>query len=115
MQMKAFGDDPLILDTGSGIRVTDTAGRSYIDGLSGVSTSNLGHGNAEIADAIAAQLGRLAFGAPTIATTTRAVELVDAFLELLPPSLGTMKFLSGGSEATETAFKLARQYHRQTG
>lgn len=114
-QMKAFVEDPLVLDRGAGIRVTDTAGRTYIDGLSGVFTSNLGHANSEVIDAVTAQLGRLAFGAPTMATTSTALELVDRLLELVPPSYTTMKFLSGGSEATESAMKLARQYHRQCG
>lgn len=94
---------------------TDDRGRVYIDGASGVLTSNLGHANRDIVDAVAAQLGRLAFGAPTAATTTRALELVERMRALLPPQYTTMKFLSGGSEATETALKLARQYHRQTG
>ncbi|HZS91286.1 MAG TPA: aminotransferase class III-fold pyridoxal phosphate-dependent enzyme [Chloroflexota bacterium] len=114
-QMKAFAEDPLILERGEGIRLTDDRGRVYIDGASGVLTSNLGHANRDIVDAVAAQLGRLAFGAPTAATTTRALELVERMRALLPPQYTTMKFLSGGSEATETALKLARQYHRQTG
>ena len=100
-QMKAFVEDPLVLDRGAGIRVTDTSGRTYIDGLSGVFTSNLGHANAEIIDAVTAQLGRLAFGAPTMATTSSALTLVDRILEFAPPPYTTMKFLSGGSEATE--------------
>jgi len=114
-QMKAFVDDPLILDRGEGIRVTDTSGCSYIDGLSGVFTSNLGHGNPEIIEAVTEQLGKLAFGAPTMATTSTALALVDRILEFAPPNYTTMKFLSGGSEATESAMKLARQYHRQAG
>jgi beta-alanine--pyruvate transaminase len=114
-QMKSFSRDPLVLDRGSGIRVIDDRGRSYIDGLSGVFTSNLGHGNREIIEAIEAQLERLAFGAPTMATTTTALQLVERLLAILPPQYGTMKFLSGGSEATESAMKLAWQYHRQTG
>ena len=73
--------------------MTDTAGHTYIDGLSGVFTSNLGHANAEIIDAVAAQLGRLAFGAPTMATTPTALEPVDRLLGLVPPRYTTMKFL----------------------
>ena len=63
-QMKSFVEDPLVLDRGEGIRVTDTAGRSYIDGLSGVFTTSLGMRNTEIIEAVTAQLGKLAFGAP---------------------------------------------------
>lgn len=114
-QMKSFVEDPLVLDRGEGVRVVDTSGRTYMDGLSGVFTSNLGHANPEIIDAVTRQLGRLAFGAPTMATTSTALTLVERILEFAPPAYTTMKFLSGGSEATESAIKLARQYHRQTG
>jgi beta-alanine--pyruvate transaminase len=114
-QMKSFAEDPLILERGSGIRVMDNRARSYIDGLSGVFTSNLGHANREIAAAVEAQLGTLAFGAPTMATTTTTLHLVERLLRIVPQQYGTMKLLSGGSEATETAMKLARQYHQQTG
>lgn len=114
-QMMTFADDPLILDAGDGVRVRDHVGRTYIDGLSGVLTSNLGHGIREIAEAVGDQAARLAFGAPTMATTTRALELVERLLTLVPPPYTTMKFLSGGSEAVESALKIARQYHRQTG
>ena len=58
-QMKTFAEDPLVLEHGEGIRVTDDRGRTYIDGLSGVFTSNLGHGNPEIVDAVASQARRL--------------------------------------------------------
>lgn len=114
-QMKSFTEDPLILDRGVGVRVIDAAGRSYLDGLSGVFTSSLGHGNEELIEAVTAQLRKLAFGAPTMATSTTALTLVDRVLDIAPSEYTTMKFLSGGSEATESAIKLARQYHRQTG
>jgi adenosylmethionine-8-amino-7-oxononanoate aminotransferase len=58
---------------------------------------------------------QLAFGAPTMATTTRALELVERLRAIVPSEYTTMKFLSGGSEAIESALKLARQYHKQTG
>ncbi len=114
-QMKAFSGDPLVLTDGDGIRVIDTEGRRYIDGLSGTFCASLGHGNAGLADAGAAQLRRLAMAAPTMATNDRALELTDRLLELLPDRYGVVKLLSGGSEATESAIKIARQYHKQTG
>ena len=82
-QMKTFAEDPLVLESGEGIRVTDDRGRTYIDGLSGVFTSNLGHGNPEITDALATQARSLAFGAPTMGTNTRAAELVEQLLRLV--------------------------------
>jgi adenosylmethionine-8-amino-7-oxononanoate aminotransferase len=114
-QMKAFAEAPLVLREGRGIRVTDVEGRTFIDGLSGTFCANLGHGNERLAAAGAEQLGRLAMAAPTLATNDRALELIDALLGLLPDRYSVVKLLSGGSEATENAMKVARQYHKQTG
>jgi beta-alanine--pyruvate transaminase len=114
-QMKAFSADPLVLADGAGIRLTDTGGRTYIDGLSGTFCANLGHGNERLAAAGADQLGRLAMAAPTLATNDRALELIAALLGLLPARYSVVKLLSGGSEATENAMKAARQFHKQTG
>jgi len=115
-QMKAFAEDPLVLTSGDGIRVTDIEGRTFIDGLSGTFCAALGHGNARLADAGAAQLHRLAMAAPTMATNDRALELIDVLLGLLPGNrYSVIKLFSGGSEATENAMKIARQYHKQTG
>ena len=110
-----FAGDPLVLTDGDGIRVIDTEGRRYIDGLSGTFCASLGHGNVGLADARAAQLRRLAMAAPTMATNDRALELTDRLLGLLPDRFGVVKLLSGGSEATVSAIKIARQYHKQTG
>jgi adenosylmethionine-8-amino-7-oxononanoate aminotransferase len=115
MQMKSFTEDPLVLTDGAGIRVIDVEGRRYIDGLSGTFCASLGHGNQELAEAGAAQLRRLAMAAPTMATNDRALEIVDLLLGLLPERYSVIKLLSGGSEATESAMKIARQFHKQTG
>jgi len=115
MQMKAFAESPLVLTEGRGIRVRDVGGRWYVDGLSGTFCAGLGHGNAGLAEAGAAQLGRLAMACPTLATNDRALELVDVLLGLLPDRYSVIKLLSGGSEATESAMKIARQFHKQTG
>jgi adenosylmethionine-8-amino-7-oxononanoate aminotransferase len=114
-QMKAFGEDPLILSEGDGIRVRDTDGRWYVDGLSGTFCMSLGHGNARIVDAATNQLSRLALAAPTMATSDRSIELARELLGLLPPQYTTLKWGSGGSEAVEAAIKMARQFHRQAG
>ena len=114
-QMKAFAEDPLVLTSGTGVRVTDVEGRTFIDGLSGTFCASLGHGNDRLADAGSTQLHRLAMAAPTMATNDRALELVDTVLGLLPDRYGVVKLFSGGSEATENAMKIARQYHKQTG
>ncbi|MFN8661080.1 MAG: aspartate aminotransferase family protein [Thermomicrobiales bacterium] len=115
VQMKSFGDDPLILESGQGIRVTDVFGKTYIDGLSGVFTVNLGHGIDELIDVAAAQARKIAFTAPTMATNPAALSLADYLIQITPSQYSTVKFFSGGSEATEAAIKLARQYWAQAG
>lgn len=115
VQMTDFAKDPLVLEEGNGVRIKDTNGNWYIDGLSGVFVTCLGHGNRAIIDAIVEQLNTLAFGAPLYTTNTKALELAKNLLEVAPAGLTSVKFLSGGSEVTEAAMKMARQYHRQTG
>jgi adenosylmethionine-8-amino-7-oxononanoate aminotransferase len=115
MQMREFAKDPLIFVGGEGIRLTDTAGRRYIDGLSGVFVSSLGHGNMPVIEAMAAQARELAFAPPLHGTTLPALKLTELLLRIAPEGVGAIKLLSGGSEATESAMKLARQYHQQTG
>src|SRR5438094_8537026 len=74
VQMKAFGEDPLILSEGRGIRVRDEKGRWYIDGLSGVFVSALGHGNERVISAATEQLKTLAFHAPLFSTNEPALK-----------------------------------------
>ncbi len=114
-QMKSFGEDPLILERGEGIRVTDVFGQTYIDGLSGVFTVNLGHGVQELIDVAAEQARKIAFTAPTMATNLPALRLAELLIDITPEQYTTVKFFSGGSEATEAAIKLARQFWMQAG
>jgi adenosylmethionine-8-amino-7-oxononanoate aminotransferase len=114
-QMKTFAAEPLIIVEGAGIRLTDDRGRQYIDGLSGVFAVSLGHGNDEIIDAIAAQHRRLSFSSPIMTTTDRALELAAELIRLTGGRFDVVKQMSSGSEATEAALKMARQYHRQRG
>ena len=113
-QMKTFTSAPLIMVEGDGIRLTDDSGNRYIDGLSGVFAVSLGHGNEEIIAAIAAQHRRLSFSSPIMTTTDRALELAAELVRLTGERFDVVKQLSSGSEATEAALKMARQYHRQT-
>ena len=115
MQMREFAKDPLVFTGGEGIRLTDTAGRRYIDGLSGVFTTSLGHGNMPVIEAMSTQLRELAFAPPLHSTTPAALKLTEMVLRIAPEGVGALKFLSGGSEATESAMKMARQYHQQSG
>lgn len=114
-QMRTFTANPLIMVEGDGITMTDHEGRRYIDGLSGVFAVSLGHGNEEIIDAITAQHRRLSFSSPIMTTTDRALELATELIRLTGGRYDVVKQLNSGSEATEAAIKMARQYHRQSG
>src|SRR6202035_3139926 len=78
---------------------------------------SIGHGVAEIGRAMAAQSSRIAFAHTTQFHSEPAEKLAKRLLALAPPSFraGRVYFTSGGSEATETAIKLARQFHLETG
>ena len=113
--MQAFVEDPLVIVEGSGVRLTDVEGRSYIDGIAGIAAMQFGHGNRPIIEAMQAQLERVALTLPIYATNQPAMELAERLIDVFPPEFSTVKFVSGGSEANETAMKMARQYHKQTG
>jgi adenosylmethionine-8-amino-7-oxononanoate aminotransferase len=115
MQMEEFAKHPWVIEKADGIRITDSEGRTHIDGLSGVFVTSVGHNNRAVIDAITEQLNRLAFAPPLHSTTQPALELTELLLRIGPQGVTALKFLSGGSEATEAAMKLARQYHQQTG
>ena len=114
-QMKSFGRDPLIIERGEGVRLWDVFGKAYIDGLSGVFTANLGHGVDALVDVAAEQERKISFAPPTMATSPAALALADLVVRITPEQYRTVKFYGGGSEATENAIKIARQYHLQRG
>src|SRR5512142_1372891 len=100
---------------GEGCWLTDTDGKRYLDAVGGAFVASLGHGNAEIAEAIAAQARRIAYVNGTAFTTAAAEELADELSATLPGDLDHLYFLSSGSEAVEAALKLARQYWVERG
>lgn len=113
--MKDFSENPLVLAEGDGIYVTDVDGQRFMDGISGIFTCNVGYGNERVSEAIKAQLDKLHFHLLMYSTNERSLELTNLLCEITPPQFNTVHLVSGGSEATETAMKIARQYHRQTG
>lgn len=115
MQMEEFAKDPFVVSEADGIRLKATDGREYIDGLAGVFTVSLGHGNRAIIDAVTEQLNTLAFAPPLHGTNPAAIELAKVLIDFAPSGFGAVKFVSGGSEATEAAMKIARQYHVNRG
>ena len=114
IQMQAFREDPLVIDDANGVRVRDIDGKRYIDGMSGIFVVNLGHGRTEIIDAMSDQLRKVAF-VPQLGTSVPELELADLLVQMTPPRYTRVKFFSGGSETTEAAIKMSRQYHKQTG
>jgi adenosylmethionine-8-amino-7-oxononanoate aminotransferase len=107
--------DALIFASGKGIRITDTEGREYIDGLSGLWNVNIGHGRAEMAEAAAEQMKTLAyFSGYAGSATIPSIELAERLIELAP-AMAAVFFTSGGAEANESAFKTARYYWRAQG
>ena len=114
-QMKTFCEKPVIIAEAKGIYLTDIAGKRYIDGLSGIYVVNIGHGNRHVIEAIRKQQEKVFFVAPIHAVSDITIKYAERLARVTPGTLKTMKLLSGGSEATETAIKISRQYHRQHG
>ena len=110
----AEADVPIIV-RGEGCYVWDDQGRRLLDGLSALFCVNIGHGRVDIAQAGADQARELGFFTNWSYAHPRAIELAVKIAELAPGDLNRVFFTSGGSEAVETALKLARQYHKLTG
>lgn len=100
---------------GEGCYLIDSDGKRYLDGSGGAAVSCLGHGDAAVTAAIKAQLDRLAFAHTGFFTSEPAEALADLLIAHAPPGLERVYFVSGGSEATEAAIKLARQYFIEKG
>ncbi|HEY5103992.1 MAG TPA: aspartate aminotransferase family protein [Acidimicrobiales bacterium] len=104
-----------IMVRGEGTHVWDANGTKYFDGLSGLFTNSLGHGRTEIGDAAAKQMSELAFFPLWTYAHPRAIELAERLASLTPGDLNRVFFTTGGGEAVESAWKLARQYHKMRG
>jgi len=109
-------DHPIpIIARGEGAYVYDEHGNRYLDGLSGLFCCNAGHGRAEIGEAMERQVRELDFVTNWSYAHPRAIELATRIANMAPGDLNHVFFTSGGSEAVESALKLARQYFRVTG
>ncbi len=104
-----------IVVKGEGCYVWDEHGKRYLDGLSSLFCVNIGHGRADIAQAGADQAKELGFFTNWSYAHPRSIELATKIASLAPGDLNRVFFTSGGSEAVESALKLARQYHKMTG
>ena len=115
-RMSSFADhDVPVMVKGDGPWVWDSRGRKYLDGLSGLFVVNAGHGRHEMADAAARQAKQLGYFPLWSYAHPNAIELSERLAGLAPGDLNRVFFTTGGSEAVETAWKLARQFFRATG
>ena len=100
---------------GEGAYVWDINGKRYLDGLAGLFVVQAGHGRQELAEAAAKQAAELAYFPLWSYAHPRAIELADRLATLTPGDLNRVFFTTGGSEAVEAAWKLARSYFKKIG
>ncbi|MGH3664343.1 MAG: aspartate aminotransferase family protein, partial [Micromonosporaceae bacterium] len=110
----ADGGVPVIV-RGDGPYIYDQHGNRYLDGLSGLFVGQVGHGRSEIAQAVANQAEQLGFFPLWSYAHPTAIELAERIATHAPGDLNRVFFTSGGSEAVESAWKLARQYFKRVG
>jgi adenosylmethionine-8-amino-7-oxononanoate aminotransferase len=106
---------PPVATSGEGCYLTDETGKRYLDGSGGAAVSCLGHGDKDIIEAVKAQMDSLAFAHTRYFSSKPAEDLADLLVDHAPEGIRHVYFVSGGSEAIETALKLARQYAVETG
>jgi adenosylmethionine-8-amino-7-oxononanoate aminotransferase len=104
-----------VIVSGEGPYVTDDKGKTYVDGLAGLFTTQVGHGRTELADAAHKQMKELGFFPNWSFQHPRSLELAAKIADIAPGDLNSSFFVSSGSEAVETVIKLARQYHKANG
>ncbi|MCH2438682.1 MAG: aspartate aminotransferase family protein [Acidimicrobiales bacterium] len=104
-----------IIERGDGCYVWDDLGNRYLDGLAGLFVSQLGHGRPELARAAGNQAATLGYFPIWTYAHPAAIELSAKLASLAPGDLNRVFFTTGGSEAVESAWKLARQYFKQVG
>lgn len=109
--MSAVAGHEFVITDGSGVKVTSADGREYLDATAALWYCNVGHGRAEIADAVARQMSRLAaYSAFGDYVTVPTLELADRLSAMAPMDGAKIFFTSGGSDSVDTAVKLVRRY-----
>ena len=115
-RMSSYDDHEVpVITRGEGAYVWDDHGKRYLDGLSGLFVTLVGHGRSELANAAGKQAGELAYYPLWSYAHAPAIDLAERLANLAPGDINRVFFTTGGSEAVETAWKLARQYFRLTG
>jgi adenosylmethionine-8-amino-7-oxononanoate aminotransferase len=115
-RLSSYDDAPVpVIVRGEGARVYDAEGRSYLDGLAGLFTVQAGYGRTELAEAAYMQSVQLPFFPIWSYAHPPAIELAERLAGYAPDGLGKVFFTSGGGDAVETAWKLAKQYFKLVG
>ena len=109
------GITPPIITRGEGVTIWDDHGKSYLDALSGLFVVQVGHGRTELAEVAAKQARQLAYFPLWSYATPTAIELAERLAGHAPGYLNRVFFTTGGGEAVESAWKLAKQYFKLTG
>lgn len=104
-----------VFERGEGIYLYDEDGKRYIDGVGGAAVVNIGHGVREVLEAMTRQASQFCYEFPFLYTSRTQEELARRLAAFSPAGLSYAFFVSGGSEANETAIKLARQYQVEKG
>jgi adenosylmethionine-8-amino-7-oxononanoate aminotransferase len=104
-----------VITRGEGVHIWDDKGRRILDGLAGLFVVQAGHGRRELAEVVARQASELAFFPVWGYTTPPAAELAQRLAHLAPGDLNRVFFTSGGGEAVESAWKVAKQYFKLVG
>lgn len=104
-----------VIDYGKGVYLYDLVGKKYLDAASGAVTANIGHGVPEIIEAMNKQAEKVSFVYRSQFTSNPAEELAKKIAEMIPGDLNWSFFVNSGSEATETAMKMAIQYWQEKG
>ncbi len=115
-RMSTYQDHEVpVIVRGEGAYIYDAQGRRYLDGLAGLFVSQLGHGRTDIVEAMTKQAEQLAFFPLWSYAHPQAVELAERVAELAPGDLNRVFFTTGGGEAVESAWKVAKQFFKLTG
>ncbi|MFC7218268.1 aspartate aminotransferase family protein [Streptomyces polyrhachis] len=115
-RMSSYAENPVpTIVRGEGTNIYDSNGKRYIDGLAGLFVVNAGHGRHELAETAYKQAQELAFFPIWSYAHPAAIELAERLAHYAPGDLNKVFFTTGGGEAVETAWKLAKQYHKLTG
>jgi adenosylmethionine-8-amino-7-oxononanoate aminotransferase len=113
--VRDLGRDYPVAVKAEGSWIWDEAGNKYLDGCASANVVSIGHGRAEVGQSMASQAAQVAYVPPMHFLNRPTIELSKKLVEMAPPGFNRVMLLSGGSEAMENAFKIARQYHVYNG